>query len=496
MVQTPDIDGIENASQFRLQRNNKNNLVGILLAPILIFIAMLTLWRNEGRFDYHQEAVKSRPISSGEGSIQGETISYTDQVEDTVFDTDYLKQFQNYLQVKQQAQIYSWHETTKKGANSWSLNWHSYVQTNSRNSGITQRLEEREFFPAHFKMNKLVISKDQIHFVDDDFSIQISELQFTEKSKKLGLKKFNDYLYLSKGDPAAEARLGDERVYFRGIPLPDTSTYFGQLSDGQGVAKQFDYDHGWISMLIQNDGIVHHLVAGDRKTALESLRSHILYVKWLVRIVASLIMLLGFHIIFSSLLHLLISLPIIGNLVGMGSFIVSSVLTILLAGGTILSGYLYHHPGQLIFGISAILVILTILRRDQKSTKRYAGKNLQTNFSPDTYSQLLNHLISFAIHDGKLNPGEEKFLIKFGKRHGLDQTQIKNLIAEAQKGNLPAKGAVQKNEMILFASLAMSDGFLSSSELKHLYSLGTSANMSTEDVNKLVRQVKMGLVTI
>ena len=240
----------------------KGGCFGIFIGPIAILIAVTALWKNEGRFDFHRAAKKTTAVaSSGEGS-DGQLISLTGPMDQSLtMAGKYVENFEGYLQVHRRAEIYCWDKEKRDDKIRWDLEWQSSVESNSRNRGVKQQLSSGSFMPPEYHVGELEVAVDKIEFVDSSDVISPSDLTLTEAGTKIQLQPKQNEFYLSKGKGD---RLGDERITYSGIPVPAEATYFGKLSGGRGVAHQAVEKSGFVDAIIQDTGVLHHLVAGDR----------------------------------------------------------------------------------------------------------------------------------------------------------------------------------------------------------------------------------------
>ena len=88
-------------------------------------------------------------------------------------------------------------------------------------------------------------------------------------------------LYLGQG---GGTQIGDERIRLSGVSQAYTVTYSGDIREGLGVVKQFEFHQTWVSGLIGDDGMLHHLVNGNSVVALRTMKSHIQKLRWMVRL--------------------------------------------------------------------------------------------------------------------------------------------------------------------------------------------------------------------
>jgi uncharacterized protein YjeT (DUF2065 family) len=89
---------------------------------------------------------------------------------------------------------------------------------------------------------------------------------------------------------------------------------------------------------------------------------------WILRLVGTVVMFLGFLIIFNPLKVLADVIPFIGSIVGFGTGLLAAVLTLILAPATIAIAWLFYRPlvGIAILAVGIALAYgLTRLRRNR-----------------------------------------------------------------------------------------------------------------------------------
>ncbi len=475
-----------------MERKTKNRWAGFVIGPAMVFFALGAIWKNETRFDYHQAAKKTEEVSSPERMRSGENFSYTgDMDQGLVLEGEYVDVFTGYLMVHRSAEIYAWDkDTDSEDRVTWSRRWMSSVESNSRNRGISQQLSSSRFTPAEYQVGELTIDGAHIEFVDESTRIAANTLEITHP----GLRDRGGELYLSKGHAD---NIGDERVRYSGVPVPATATYFGKAVAGRGVADTSNMRTGWINAMIQDTGILHHIVAGERKTALATMKAHIGKLKWIVRGAASVAVILGFNILFGAMLGFLYSIPLIGGLARSGSFILSLALGLPLILITMLGGYLVANPLVLVGVLGLIGGGVLLLRRRRNETQQAVQQQLEQQYGPqletlDMKELEFIELAKLVFSDGRFDPKEEKFLRKWSRKEGWDGARFTEMLAKAKEmsaGGPPSRIASEEHLKNLIR-IALADGHLSRSELDTIQHAAKRLGYDQGRIVRLTQQVE------
>ena len=267
------------------RQEDEDNWTGLLIGPLLAVCALVVLWKNETRYNYYREAKRTTEVAVLEPAPENQLISFTGPMrQEIIIAGDYLSSFQGYLVVRRTAEIYAWEHKKSDQGRTWKLTWSTSLEKNSRNQGIKKQLSSISF--DHYKyhlgsvFDGLAVASADIQFVDPAEPVDIGPIEILDRGRSFGLSRRGSELYLSK---QKDNELGDERVRYTGIPIPATATYFGKFHDGQGRAFDQHKRAGIIEGLIQDHGILHHLVAGDRDEALSKIKQHLSWVKMMLR---------------------------------------------------------------------------------------------------------------------------------------------------------------------------------------------------------------------
>ncbi len=326
--------------------------IGFLFGVGLLLLALAALYTNEVRFDFHEAASNSTEVTSVPSAAQADgTISLTGAMDQGLtLDGEVVDSFTGYMQVRRSAEIYSWVESTdSENRTEWDLQWTSSVESNSRNAGITQQYRSATFTPPTLEVGDLSVDTDDISFVDGAIEIAPGSLQLQAAHQQLS--PAGAYFSLSKGNPD---RLGDERIRYTGVLVPATATWFGVFDGTQGVADRTNARDGFVNSLIGDTGLVHHIAAGDRSQALDSIGSQLRTLMWVVRGVGTAGSVFGVLLMVSPLFRLLMWIPIVGRIAEASALILAIAIGVPLALLAMTVGFLVANPLILLLLLAAL----------------------------------------------------------------------------------------------------------------------------------------------
>lgn len=474
--------------------NEKGKWVGVFLGPALIAVATCALWKNEGRYDYAKAAAATEELVVLSDATQDELVSYTDEMDrDLTLPGDYIQQTVGYLTVKRDAEIYCWDRRQDDDHVTWTMRWMSSVESNSRNTNVRQQLSSKNFRPHQYQVGDLIIQSEKMEYVDSYETIPVSSLELTDEAKIRRINRGNDYLVLNKGQSRG---LGDERVSYSGIPVPETATYFGKIHDGMGTAHQAVKRGGFIDSLIQDTGVLHHLVAGDRKTALASMKRHIKFVRWMVRGAGTAATVFGFVLFGSAVLGFLLHLPIIGGIAEMGIWFFSIFAGITLATLTIVSSYLIHHPIGLAAVIAVVGTLIYLGFKKGKKSQTVIKQDLETQYGRELGNSDMKELeflelAYLALSDAKLDANEKQYLKDWSRKHGWTDDKFNEMLKKAATMHeSPSNQQTSQEHLTNLIKLALADGRLMTYELRSIQLAAKDLGYDRATVQELMEKVK------
>lgn len=479
------------AGRYVVRRSKKDRKwAGLILGPAIVFFALSALWKNETRFDFYNAARKTKPVIALGEAAENELFSHTGEMDSSLtIDGDYVQSFVGYLLVIRKAEIYAWEEDEDDdGSSTWHLSWQSSVESNSRNSGIRQQLSSKRLKPSEYLVGGLQVTASLIEFVDSTVDLATSKL--TSKNPKFTSQ--GSYLYLRKNRPN---NLGDERVHYEGIPVPNIATYFGKFASGKGVPDTSHQRTGWINQIIQDTGVLHHLVAGDRETALASMRAYLRMIKWLVRGIGVVSVVGGFWILFSCIFGFIFHWPIIGRIAEAGTFVLALAIGLPLAAVTIVVGFLFGNPIFLALILVALVVAIYVFRSRGKRSQEIVQRQLFKELGPKTKEFDLKeieffHLAKLALVDGKISGQEQEFLYYWGKKHRWDKARCDRLIGQSRSFFADDTSVSSEEQLKNLVRLALADGSLSHYELQTIRSAAKKLGYDDKTVNQWMDQIR------
>ena len=471
---------------------------GVVIGSLLVLASMSALWKNETRFDYARAAASTSPVESIDSLANNQLFSYTDAMsQDLVLEGEYVDSFTGYLIIWRNAEIYAWDEDEDDDGNkSYNKEWMSYVDNNHRNSNIKQRLSGDVFLPDSYEVGPLNVKSDAIEFVDSSSQIEPNELAIRENWKSTGLGKRNGYLYLPKNQHSAGTELGDERVSYTGIPVPSQATYFGKFFGGSAVAYDDEKRDGWINQIIMDTGILHHIVAGDRSTALSTMKRHIQRVKWIVRGIASFALCFGFVFVFSGLVRFLFHIPVIGPIAETGAFALGFAVGIPIAAIVISASYLFAHPLLTVALVLFVGIVFYYLRQRGKSSQENLKQKLDLQYGHELQPLEMKELefvelTHVALSDSNFGEAEQQFLHQWGKKHGWSESKCNELIQRAKEQRQGDTKSLSTDDHLLnLIKLALADGYVTAFEMRTIRSVARKAGYDEKGVREILDRVR------
>lgn len=470
------------------RKKKKGN--GILFGLILMGISIMGIWKNEHRFDYFKAARDTAPVETVGSLAPGTLFSHTGGMDQSLrLKGKYVQSFEGYLEIDRVAEIYAWDRDEDDEGVTWTREWMSYLQNNERNEGLKKRFKSDTIAPPTYQVGDLRVQSENMQLVDSSQAIPPLELKLTERGVKQGLVLGDGYFYLAKGDPD---QLGDERISYRGIPIPAVATYFGKWGEGVGVAHQAEVKEGFISGIIQDKGLLHHLVAGPREIALTTIKKHLARLKMIVRIVGFVLCTIGGGILFSSLTRLLVFIPIVGPFINQVTGWIGLLVGLLVGIITLILAYLTSKP--LILAAFAVVLVVALVFLGKNATRK--RKRLQesvantlghTPSSAELKELEFIQLWQLASSNGAVTPDEQTRLDKLTRKNGWSPVKVTELTHRAEQERAHTNDQ-QKLETLIRYSLA--DGRIDRKELKTLQSAASWIGVNKKDLRALMTRVQ------
>ena len=477
------------------EKDKKSNpLISVATGSLVLIVALVALWKNETRFDYYRAAREARVVTSLDEAVNGEAICYTGPMDQSLTLTgDYVESFTGYLTIDRDAEIYAWDEERDDDSVTYRLRWMNRVESNSRNRDVQQVLSDRRFSPTRYVVGDLPFGAPSIELVDEFEVLSPSKMKLSEAGEKLKLKQLGDHVYLPKQQ---HRDLGDERLLYSGIPVPSQATYFGSFRDGIGIPDARKKRDGFINSIIGDSGVLFHLAAGDRDTSLSTIKSHLRRLKWSIRGGGTIGVIAGLRIVFNAILGFLFHLPVIGKLAEDGSTFAAICIGLPLSIFVISISFLWAHPLLLVLLSVTIGGIWFYLKNRAKSSQQTLKQSLDEEYGHTLSTSEIKELefielARVSMSDAEISDGEDEFLKTWATKHGWSDSRFEQMLTRAAgPGDSVGDTSTTEGHLNNLIRLAMSDGNLSSYELKAIRHAGQRAGFDKAAVNDLIGRVR------
>ncbi|WP_145348442.1 TMEM43 family protein [Rosistilla ulvae] len=491
-------------------------LLRLLTGTVLVLLALIILWRNETRFNLYRAAAATSEVASLDAVSSGSLISWTGPMDPGLtIPGEFIDRFNGFLAVSRKTDIYCWRRKTYSGRRGtiwdvwhgrverkrgllgrryvWRLGWSTKLNNNRRNQEIERRCKPKEMLAAEYRIGALPIESRSIQFSGSHQAINPRSLRLSETGSQLGMAVRMPVFYLSKGE---QDRAGDERVRYTGIVAPRVATYFGKLQAGRGVAHRFEPPAGLLYQIFADPGTLHLIVAGDRATALASLRLNGQMQTWTTRGLGTALFVLGVYVLIGWMTGFLFHLPTLRWVAESGRFVSALVIGLPVAILVMAAAYLIAHPWLLVviaIGIAAAIGRLWWRARSsqqalQRDLTRQYGHPLEAGELKDLeFLQLAQLAIS---HEG-IHQDESKVMRKWAKKHRWNQEKYDSMIARARDKHDKARSAPpSETQLCNLIRLAMADGTLAIHEMQSILKVSEQLGYDRRTIETIVKRLQ------
>ncbi|MEM7337523.1 MAG: hypothetical protein AAF467_02680 [Actinomycetota bacterium] len=474
-------------------------IAGLVTGPVVLLLAIAALFLNETRFDYHQAAASANEVQSPREASAGETIAFSGPMDQSLtLDGDFAESFRGYLRVERETHIYAWtRDPTSESDTDWFLAWRPVLEANPRNEGLSQRLRSATIEPPTVAVGDLTVDTTALALPDGLETIDPAGLRLPGDLDVQG-----DWLYLSKG---RELGAGDERMIYRGVPVPASATWFGSYNGRTGVADTTSArDAGTVNELIEDSGVLHHLAAGDRDEALATIAADIGSLKKTVRWLGLLGTVLGIFGVLSGLVRLAELIPglrsVAGPAVLLGqvvALVVSIALGVPIALAIIGAGFIAANPvvAALVFAVAVAAALVVTRRRPRSGSGGTARSDELDNADRWAANELAAHQeasflerAQMAMHTGSLSADDRVRLLEMAAEHGWSERHTETLLTEAEQvsGNWGGRIAAEQR-LVTLVNAAGEDNELTDAEVRAIRRAAARAGLGDTALRDLFR---------
>jgi hypothetical protein len=342
---------------------------GVLFGILFLIAASILLYWNEGRADLSvlaKTAVAVSPTTSHvPGSLKGKLVSITGTLSSNQKVGDVL--FLNpgsYLAVQRKVEMYAWVEnqssTTQKhlGGSSTTTTTYTYQEEwtfNPPNSSNFKYPQGHTNPSPSVTAGTFTAGTAQI----GSFQVNLNSITlppFSPLNLTSGMVKLNSgdslisngvYVPENPGDSLNKPQIGDLQVQYSVIPENLSATILGEIQGNQ-IVPYFSPSHQEL----------YRIFNGTKQQAVETLHHEYVMLTWLLRGVGFAGIWLGLFLCFSPIRALLDVIPFLGNLtgnlIGLATFFLAAVLTLIIIAASIL----LHHLLDVFLILLGVIVLV------------------------------------------------------------------------------------------------------------------------------------------
>lgn len=362
----------------------KQAIIGVLIGLVLVAVSVGVLFWNEGRAVTTArslsegatavtsvEAARVDPANEGKLVHVAGDLKLAGPVADSEFGMSALA-----VKLVRKVEMYQWKEESRQekrtnvGGSQDTVTTYSYVREWSDRRIDSSRFKQpggranpemrysgRDFVAPSATLGAFQLDAETLGRVSGGERMPIKQSQLQGLRQRLG-----GNVHLSDGaiyvgvDPASP-RVGDLRISFERVTAPQLSVVARQAGSGLGRYQTKAGDQ----LLIVAKGVVPAAQLFSEAQAANTTLT------WILRGGGALAMFVGFGLFFRPLGVLGDVLPILGDVIRMGTGAIAFVLTLLLATTTIAIAWLYYRPlvgiAMLAIGIGGTVGMIMLARR-------------------------------------------------------------------------------------------------------------------------------------
>jgi len=368
-------------------------IVGVLFGFIFVIVSVGVLFWNEGRAIRTAQGlaegagiVRSVPADSADRSNDGRLIHVTGMLSTggPVSDPDFALRV-NGVRLVRHVEVFQWKEEThsetrtKFGGGEERTTTYKYVRTWSDKPIDSDRFREprghtnpvmvyqsRDLLAAGTRLGVFAVPDSLLRSFGEPRRVAATDVQ--ANALQLRVNKpvaVNDGVLYVGRDPSQPA-IGDMRISFAEVPLQTASVVAAQA--GSGFAP-FPTHTGTTVELIATGAV-------PAKVMFQHAEEENVTMTWVLRLIGVIFMLIGFNFVLRPLAVAGSVIPLLGDVIGAGTFLVALVCTVAVAPIVIAFGWLWYRPligiAVLVVGAAATWGLMKLLRA--RSADRTAAR--------------------------------------------------------------------------------------------------------------------------
>jgi hypothetical protein len=354
------------------------SMIGVLIGILLVIGSIVLLWWNEGRAveairaldEGARQIVEINPTSI-DGAAEGKLVhlSGTMTTSAPATDTAFGIGGDGLLRLKRTVEMYQWaeekstHSQTNVGGSKTTETTYSYKKEWSENAADSNRFHEANGHQnPPLPVTSTTINSADVRLgayrVDPSVLDKVSEFAPFDPPQSAtvpaGYHRESGVFY--RGRDSSNPAIGDIRIHYTAVSSQMMSVVAAQAG---GVLTRYRAANGY-QIVLADSGVAPATTIFHEKKHEESLWT------WILRGVGFVLMLIGFMLMASPLSVAASVIPFLGDLVGMGTFLLGFVIAVPLTLLVIAAAWIAHRPligGGLIVAAVALGYLLAKLRR-------------------------------------------------------------------------------------------------------------------------------------
>jgi len=367
----------------------KQAIVGVLTGVVLVFVSIGVLFWNEGRavttarsLSEGAAAVISVPPATVNPANEGKLVHVAGDLKlaGPVADPEFGMSA-TAIKLVRKVEMYQWKEESKQekktnvGGSQDTVTTYTYVREWSERRNDSSRFKQpgghanpemryssRQNVAQTASLGAFQLTQETLGQVGGGVRLPVEQAQLQALRQRLGgnvhLRDGTIYIGFDPDSP----RIGDLRVSFEQVTSPQLTVVARQAASGFG---RYQTKAGDQLMIVAKGVVPAAQLFSEAQSANSTLT-------WILRGVGAVAMFVGFGLFFRPLGVLGDVLPILGDVIRMGTGFIAGVLTLLLATMTIAIAWLYYRPlvgiAVLVVGIGGT-VGLTMLAKKRRAAR-------------------------------------------------------------------------------------------------------------------------------
>jgi hypothetical protein len=353
------------------------SLIGVLIGILLVIGSIVLLWWNEGRaveairaLDQGARQIVEINSTAVDGAAEGKLVHLSGPMTTSppAVDTAFGIGGEGLLRLKRTVEMYQWseekssHSQTNVGGSKTTETTYSYKKEWSENAHDSSRFHEANGHQNPPLPVSTTIDSTDVRLgayrVDPSVLDNVSEFAPFDPPQNAtlpaGYRRENGVLY--RGRDSGNPAIGDIRIRYTAVSSQTMSVVAAQAG---GVLTRYRAANGY-QIALADAGVAPVVTMFHEKKQEESLWT------WILRGVDFVLMLIGFILMASPLSVAASVIPFLGDLVGMGAFLLGVVIAVPLTLLVIAAAWIAHRPligGGLIIAAAGLFYLLARLRR-------------------------------------------------------------------------------------------------------------------------------------